>query len=136
VNAQTALESHAPHGAIPFQLWTCALGWRIFEDYLVEAGGLGDVPLETLREELARSARRLGWAPRPGPRRRPPGTRGLIQPVALPGTPALPSVGTFGPGRLRTWGDVQQTTVQISDLAAAPPGLRARGQIPGRRRIQ
>jgi hypothetical protein len=44
-----------------------ALGWRIFEDYLVEAGGLSDVPLETLREELARSARRMGATPWPSP---------------------------------------------------------------------
>jgi TetR/AcrR family transcriptional regulator, repressor for neighboring sulfatase len=49
------------------QIVAAALGWRIFEDYLVEAGGLGDVPLETLREELARSARRLGATPWPSP---------------------------------------------------------------------
>jgi TetR/AcrR family transcriptional regulator, repressor for neighboring sulfatase len=49
------------------QIVAAALGWRIFEDYLVEAGGLGDVPLETLRDELARSARRLGATPWPSP---------------------------------------------------------------------
>ncbi len=38
------------------QIVAAALGWRIFEDYLVTAGRLDDVPLETLREELARSA--------------------------------------------------------------------------------
>ena len=42
------------------QIVAAALGWRIFEDYLVAAGGLGDVPLDRLRDELARSARRLG----------------------------------------------------------------------------
>ena len=49
------------------QIVAAALGWRIFEDYLIEAGGLGDVPLETLRDELARSARRLGATPWPSP---------------------------------------------------------------------
>ncbi len=42
------------------QIVATALGWRIFEDYLVEAGQLDDVPLETLRDELVHSARRLG----------------------------------------------------------------------------
>jgi len=49
------------------QIVAAALGWRIFEQYLVEAGELGDVPLETLREELARSARRVGATPWPSP---------------------------------------------------------------------
>jgi AcrR family transcriptional regulator len=49
------------------QIVAAALGWRIFETYLVDAGGLGDVPLETLRDELARSARRLGATPWPSP---------------------------------------------------------------------
>jgi TetR/AcrR family transcriptional regulator, repressor for neighboring sulfatase len=57
------------------QIVAAALGWRLFEPYLIEAGGLGEVPLETLRAELARSARRLGatrWPspPDPRPRRR------------------------------------------------------------------
>jgi len=49
------------------QIVAAALGWRIFEAYLVDAGGLGDVPLATLRDELARSARRLGATPWPSP---------------------------------------------------------------------
>ena len=36
------------------QIVAAALGWRIFEDYLVQAGGLEAIPLATLREELAR----------------------------------------------------------------------------------
>ena len=44
------------------------LGWRIFEDYLVRAGGLEAIPLARLRDELVHSARLLG-ATRPGPRR-------------------------------------------------------------------
>ena len=42
-------------------------GWRIFEDYLVEAGELEPSPLDVLRDELARSARRLGATPWPSP---------------------------------------------------------------------
>jgi TetR/AcrR family transcriptional regulator, repressor for neighboring sulfatase len=57
------------------QIVAAALGWRIFEAYLVEAGGLGDVPLETLRDELARSARRLGATPWPSPPDTRPRTR-------------------------------------------------------------
>ena len=49
------------------QITATALGWRIFEDYLVSAGELDAVPLETLREELVRSARRLGATPWPSP---------------------------------------------------------------------
>ena len=50
------------------QIVAAALGWRIFEDYLIEAGGLDkDFPLETLRAELARSARRLGATSWPSP---------------------------------------------------------------------
>ena len=57
------------------QIVAAALGWRIFEAYLVEAGGLGDVPLQTLRDELARSARRLGATPWPSPPDPRPHTR-------------------------------------------------------------
>ena len=57
------------------QIVAAALGWRIFEAYLVEAGGLGEVPLETLRDELARSARRLGATPWPSPPDPQPRTR-------------------------------------------------------------
>jgi AcrR family transcriptional regulator len=49
------------------QIVAAALGWRIFEDYLVGAGELGAVPLETLREDLVHSARRLGATPWPSP---------------------------------------------------------------------
>ena len=49
------------------QIVAAALGWRIFEDYLVDAGELDDVPIETLRDELVRSARRLGATPWPSP---------------------------------------------------------------------
>ena len=49
------------------QIVAAALGWRIFEDYLIAAGELETVPLETLRDELAHSARRLGATPWPSP---------------------------------------------------------------------
>ena len=57
------------------QIVAAALGWRIFEVYLVEAGDLGDVPLETLRDELVHSARRLGATPWPSPPDPPAHTR-------------------------------------------------------------
>lgn len=49
------------------QIVAAALGWRIFEDYLIEAGELEAVPLAVLRDELARSARRLGATAWPSP---------------------------------------------------------------------
>lgn len=49
------------------QIVGAALGWRIFEDYLVEAGELGDVARLTLRKELVRTARRTGATPWPSP---------------------------------------------------------------------
>ena len=49
------------------QIVAAALGWRIFEDYLVKAAGLDAIPLEALREELVHSARRLGATPWPSP---------------------------------------------------------------------
>ena len=49
------------------QIVATAIGWRIFEDYLVEAGELDEVPVATLREELVHSARRLGATPWPFP---------------------------------------------------------------------
>ena len=57
------------------QIVAAALGWRIFEAYLISAGGLEDFPLATLREELARSARRLGATPWPSPPDPEPRTR-------------------------------------------------------------
>ena len=49
------------------QIVAAALGWRIFEDYLVVAADLESVSLATLREELVHSARRLGATPWPSP---------------------------------------------------------------------
>ena len=49
------------------QIVATAIGWRVFEDYLVAAGELDEVPLATLREELVHSARRLGATPWPSP---------------------------------------------------------------------
>ncbi len=49
------------------QIVAAALGWRIFEEYLVGAGDLRAVRLDVLRDELARSARRLGATPWPSP---------------------------------------------------------------------
>jgi AcrR family transcriptional regulator len=49
------------------QIVATAIGWRIFEDYLVEAGQLNEVPLASLREELVHSGRRLGATPWPSP---------------------------------------------------------------------
>ncbi|MBX7160989.1 MAG: TetR/AcrR family transcriptional regulator [Acidimicrobiia bacterium] len=44
-----------------------ALGWRIFEPYLVTCGSLDDVPLEELRLELTAAHRLLGATPVPAP---------------------------------------------------------------------
>jgi len=49
------------------QIVATAIGWRVFEDYLVAAGELDEIPLATLREELVHSARRLGATPWPSP---------------------------------------------------------------------
>ena len=49
------------------QVVALALGWRIFEEYLVGAGELDAVPLKTLRDELVHSARQLGATPWPSP---------------------------------------------------------------------
>ena len=72
-----------------------ALGWRILEAYLVQAGGLEAVPLATLPEALARSARRLGATPWPSPP--DPSQHALSRPAALAKTVALPHVGTNDP---------------------------------------
>ncbi|MBM7503847.1 TetR/AcrR family transcriptional regulator [Agromyces aurantiacus] len=45
------------------QVGALALGWRVFEEYLLEAGGLGDLPVEVLRAELADTNRRIGATP-------------------------------------------------------------------------
>jgi hypothetical protein len=47
------------------QIVAMAIGWRVFEDYLVEAGELDEVPVAALREELVHTARRLGATPWP-----------------------------------------------------------------------
>ena len=49
------------------QVVAAAVGWRIFEDYLIGAGQLGEVPIEELRTEVTRSARRLAATPWPSP---------------------------------------------------------------------
>ena len=49
------------------QIVAAALGWRIFEDYLIEAAQLEDVPVEELRAEQVHAARRLGATPWPSP---------------------------------------------------------------------
>ena len=49
------------------QIVAAALGWRLFEDYLVEAGAFDDIPLATLRDEHLHTLRRLGATPWPSP---------------------------------------------------------------------
>jgi AcrR family transcriptional regulator len=49
------------------QIVATALGWRIFEDYLLDAAGLGDISVEVLRDELVHAARRVGATPWPSP---------------------------------------------------------------------
>jgi AcrR family transcriptional regulator len=49
------------------QIVATALGWRIFEPYLIEAAGLEEVPVEVLREELVHAGRRVGATPWPSP---------------------------------------------------------------------
>ena len=49
------------------QIVATALGWRLFEEYLVDAGDLDTVPIARLRDELVHSARRLGATPFPSP---------------------------------------------------------------------
>ncbi len=62
------------------QVVASALGWRLFEDFLIEAGGLDDEPIEGLRHELTGLHRRIAATPYPSPadprRRRPPDPRG------------------------------------------------------------
>ena len=57
------------------QITSAALGWRLFEGYLVEAAGLEDVSIETLRDEHVRALRRLGATPWPSPSDPVPVTR-------------------------------------------------------------
>lgn len=60
------------------QIVASALGWRLFERYLIEAGQL-DLEPELLRDELTSMHRRLGatpWPSPPDPQPRPPAGRG------------------------------------------------------------
>lgn len=52
------------------QIVASALGWRIFEKYLVSAGNLTDMDVSLLRDELTATHRRVGatpWTPPPDP---------------------------------------------------------------------
>ena len=49
------------------QLLASALGWRLFEPYLIAASGLDDVSLDDVRLELTRTHRRLAATPLPSP---------------------------------------------------------------------
>ena len=49
------------------QIVASALGWRLFEDYLVEAGGLEEIPLQVLHDELTAMHRRIGATSWPSP---------------------------------------------------------------------
>ena len=68
------------------QIVAAALGWRIFEDYLVEAGGLGDVPLA--RCATSWPARPAGSARPRGPRRLTRRPRPALNPAAAPSGPS------------------------------------------------
>jgi AcrR family transcriptional regulator len=50
------------------QVVASALGWRLFEEYLVGAAdGLADEPVDVLRDELTRLHRRMAATPYPSP---------------------------------------------------------------------
>jgi len=49
------------------QVMGSAVGWRLFESFLIESSGLGDVPIEEIREELTRTHRRIASTPLPSP---------------------------------------------------------------------
>jgi AcrR family transcriptional regulator len=50
------------------QIVASALGWRLFEQYLIAAGELDDLPVDGLRADLTEAHRRLGATPgRPHP---------------------------------------------------------------------
>ena len=50
------------------QVVAAALGWRLLEEYLIEAGDLGDVPVAALRDELTETVKRIGATPWPAAR--------------------------------------------------------------------
>ena len=62
------------------QVVASALGWRLFEEFLVESGGLDHEPVEMWRHELTGLHRRMAATPLPSPpdprRRGPRGSRG------------------------------------------------------------
>jgi AcrR family transcriptional regulator len=58
------------------QIVASALGWRLFEPYLVAAGGLHRVALDELRDDLTAAHRRLGATPWPSPEDPPIAPRG------------------------------------------------------------
>jgi AcrR family transcriptional regulator len=49
------------------QVLASALGWRLFEPYLLAAAGLADQPVDDVRDELTRAHRRLAATPLPSP---------------------------------------------------------------------
>ena len=49
------------------QIVASALGWRLFERYLIAAGDLDDLPIDMLRADLTAAHRRLGATPWPSP---------------------------------------------------------------------
>jgi AcrR family transcriptional regulator len=51
------------------QVMASALGWRIFEEFLVRSGELDDIPIAELREDLASLHDRITAVPVAGPRR-------------------------------------------------------------------
>jgi hypothetical protein len=59
------------------QILASALGWRLFEPYLVAAGDLDTVALEELRADVTAAHRRLGATPWPSPED-PPATGGVL----------------------------------------------------------
>jgi AcrR family transcriptional regulator len=49
------------------QIVASALGWRLFERYLIAAGDLDGIPTDALRADLTAAHRRLGATPWPSP---------------------------------------------------------------------
>jgi AcrR family transcriptional regulator len=49
------------------QIVASALGWRIFEEYLIKAGALDDFDRQVLRDDLTAAHRKLGATPWPSP---------------------------------------------------------------------
>ena len=59
----------APAGAAvrAAQIAALALGWRLFERYLITAAGLEPIPVQDLRDEVTALNRRIGATPWPTP---------------------------------------------------------------------